>query len=92
MDREPEIRFKEYAYLQAPSVQEYFMYSLTGTTIKNLGLKAIREMIMPIPEDVDEQKRIGKFFDSLDNLIELHTKKVNKLKQIKKALLEKMFV
>lgn len=61
-----------YAYLQAPSVQEYFMDSLTGTTIKNLGLKAIREMIMFIPQDVDEQKRIGKFLDYLDHLITLH--------------------
>ena len=64
-----------YAYLQAPSVQGYFMDSLTGTTIKNLGLKAIREMIMFIPQDVDEQKRIGKFFDYLDHLITLHHRK-----------------
>ncbi|MDD6588524.1 MAG: restriction endonuclease subunit S, partial [Anaerobutyricum hallii] len=64
-----------YAYLQAPSVQGYFMDSLTGTTIKNLGLKAIREMIMFIPQDVDEQKRIGKFLNHLDHLITLHQRK-----------------
>ena len=80
-----------YAYLQAPSVQGYFMDSLTGTTIKNLGLKAIREMIMFIPQDVDEQKRIGKFFDYLDNLITLHQRKYNKLLNVKKSMLEKMF-
>ena len=68
-----------YAYLQAPSVQGYFMDSLTGTTIKNLGLKAIREMIMFIPQDVDEQKRIGKFLDYLDNLITLHQRKLSKI-------------
>ena len=61
-----------YAYLQAPSVQKYFMDSLTGTTIKNLGLKAIREMIMLVPQNAEEQKRIGVFLDSLDNLITLH--------------------
>ena len=81
-----------YAYLQAPSVQGYFMDSLTGTTIKNLGLKAIREMIMFIPQDVDEQKRIGKFFDYLDNLITLHQRELEKLQNIKKSMLEKMFV
>ena len=80
-----------YAYLQAPSVQEYFMDSLTGTTIKNLGLKAIREMIMFIPQDVDEQKRIGKFLDYLDHLITLHQRKYDKLVVIKKSMLEKMF-
>ena len=81
-----------YAYLQAPSVQEYFMDSLTGTTIKNLGLKAIREMIMFIPQDVDEQKRIGKFLDYLDHLITLHQRELEKLKKIKLSMLEKMFV
>lgn len=81
-----------YAYLQAPSVQGYFMDSLTGTTIKNLGLKAIREMIMFIPQDVDEQKRIGKFFDYLDHLITLHQRKLEKLKNLKKACLKKMFI
>ena len=75
-----------YAYLQAPSVQGYFMDSLTGTTIKNLGLKAIREMIMFIPQDVDEQKRIGKFFDYLDHLITLHQRKQCILYIMKKLL------
>ena len=81
-----------YAYLQAPSVHGYFMDSLTGTTIKNLGLKAIREMIMFIPQDVDEQKRIGKFLDQLDHLITLHQQKCEELKKIKKFMLQKMFV
>lgn len=81
-----------YAYLQAPSVQGYFMDSLTGTTIKNLGLKAIREMIMFIPQDVDEQKRIGKFFDYLDHLITLHQSKCDNLKELKKYMLQNMFI
>lgn len=80
-----------YAYLQAPSVQGYFMDSLTGTTIKNLGLKAIREMIMFIPQDVDEQKRIGKFLDYLDHLITLHQRKCDETKKLKKYMLQKMF-
>ena len=81
-----------YAYLQAPSVQGYFMDSLTGTTIKNLGLKAIREMIMFIPQDVDEQKRIGKFFDYLDHLITLHQHKYDTLLSLKNALLQQLFI
>lgn len=75
-----------YAYLQAPSVQGYFMDSLTGTTIKNLGLKAIREMIMFIPQDIDEQKRIGKFFDYLDHLITLHQRKKEVITNQRKTL------
>jgi type I restriction enzyme S subunit len=39
-----------------------------------------------------EQAQIGNFFRSLDNLITLHQRKLEKLKSIKSALLEKMFV
>ena len=81
-----------YIYLQTPSIQTYFMDSLTGTTIKNLGLKAIREMTMPIPQDIEEQKQIGEFFDNLDTLITLHQRKLETLQKMKKSLLQKMFV
>ena len=40
----------------------------------------------------EEQKKIGAFFNQLDNLITLHQRELEKLKSIKKALLEKMFV
>ena len=41
---------------------------------------------------LEEQRKIGKFFDTLDNLITLHQRELEKLQSIKKALLEKMFV
>ena len=41
---------------------------------------------------LDEQKHIGAFFDNLDHLITLHQRKLEKLKILKKACLEKMFV
>ncbi|WP_443741353.1 hypothetical protein [Treponema berlinense] len=40
----------------------------------------------------DEQKAIGQFFDTLDHLITLHQRELEKLKNIKKSCLEKMFV
>ncbi len=40
----------------------------------------------------DEQKKIGEFFEHLDNLINLHQCELEKLKNNKKALLKKMFV
>ena len=49
------------------------------------------EMPIPIPH-IDEQKKIGAFLDKLDSLITLHQRKLEKLKNIKKACLEKMFV
>jgi type I restriction enzyme, S subunit len=44
------------------------------------------------PKNVTEQKTIGDLFCNLDSLITLHQRKYEKLKNIKKALLQKMFV
>ena len=40
----------------------------------------------------EEQKKIGEYFSHLDNLITLHQRELEKLKNLKKACLEKMFV
>ena len=45
-----------------------------------------------IPKDFEEQKKIGDYFQKLDNQIELQQKELEKLKNIKKASLAKMFV
>ncbi len=48
---------------------------------------------MPIPiTKYCEQVKIGKYFSQLDNLISLHQRKLEKLKNIKKSMLEKMFI
>jgi type I restriction enzyme S subunit len=49
---------------------------------------------MPIfcPKDIAEQKRIASFFRSLDSQISLQEQRLEKLKQIKSACLDKMFV
>ena len=39
-----------------------------------------------------EQEIIGKFFNKFDHLISLHQRKLEKLKNIKKSMLEKMFI
>ncbi|WP_078427528.1 restriction endonuclease subunit S [Alkalihalobacterium alkalinitrilicum] len=46
---------------------------------------------IPLPS-VEEQHKIGLYFTHLDNLITLHQRKLEKLKNIKKSMLEKMFV
>ena len=45
-----------------------------------------------LPKSCDEKKQVGQFFYKLDNLITLHQRKLEKLKNIKKSCLEKMFV
>ena len=48
------------------------------------------QMPIPIP-DIDEQRKIGKLLTCLDNLITLHQRKFEKLTNVKKSMLEKMF-
>ena len=48
------------------------------------------EISMPASEN--EQRRIGAFFDRLDSLITLHQRKLELLRNIKKSMLDKMFV
>lgn len=49
------------------------------------------ETTLMVPQDIDEQKRIGKYFKMLDNLITLHQRKCDELKEVKKFMLQNMF-
>ena len=62
-----------------------------GAAQPNLSAKSVSEFIIPIP-NIDEQKKLSSFFDSLSNLITLHQRELEKLQNIKKSMLEKMFV
>ena len=64
---------------------------IEGSTIKRLYNDNILNTVISMPS-VDEQRRIGTFFKELDNLITLHQRKLEKLQNIKKSMLEKMFV
>ena len=57
----------------------------------NLSGAIVKELSADFPS-LKEQKTIGDFFRQLDNLITLHQRQLEKLKNIKSALLEKMFV
>ena len=62
----------------------------TGNTIKHILSSEMKEfeMFFPIAE---EQIQIGNYFQKLDSLINQHQQKHDKLSNIKKAMLEKMF-
>ncbi|MCI6653182.1 MAG: restriction endonuclease subunit S [Ruminococcus sp.] len=63
-----------------------------GGTIKHISLKEIGSYTAYLPKDEAEQVKIGNYFRNLDHLITLHQRKLEKLKNIKKSMLEKMFV
>lgn len=63
----------------------------TGSTIPHIYFKDYGEHLYVVP-DYCEQQKIGSYFSHLDSLISLQQRKLEKLKNIKKSLLEKMFV
>ena len=65
--------------LQEGGVRLYFYYDKL----------CMGEVSLP---SLEEQRKIGKLFDTLDNLITLHQRELEKLQNIKKSMLEKMFV
>ena len=62
-----------------------------GSTVNNLNKELVGGTIISFPTN-DEQVKIGEYFNRLDHLITLHQRKLEKLKYIKKSMLEKMFV
>ena len=64
---------------------------IEGSTIKRLYNDNILNTVITL-SSVAEQKKIGTYFEKLDRLITLHQRKLEKLQNIKKSCLEKMFV
>jgi type I restriction enzyme S subunit len=63
----------------------------TGSALKQLPIGVIKDVEVPITL-VEEQTKIGELFANLDNLITLQQRKVEKLKDIKAAMLSKAFI
>lgn len=89
-----------------PYVDGYFLLTLvqsgpflkvvldncTGTSYPAINANDLAEIEVLSPKDEHERDQIGAYFRNLDHLITLHRQQLDKLKSIKKALLEKMFV
>ncbi len=93
-----------YAQLR-PLIDGYFLLSIvqsarfvkivldncTGTSYPAINANDLANIEISYSYNIDECRKIGKFFRNLDNLITLHQRKLDKLKNIKKSMLEKMF-
>lgn len=79
-----------YHYLAAPFLMEYANQQATGGTIKHLNQKVLISFEIPMP-DKEEQIKIGKCLSDLDKEIEINQQKYEKLCDVKKALLSKLF-
>ena len=80
-----------FQYLKAPFLMDYIDKKVTGGTIKHLNQNILVDFPVVLPPKA-EQEKIGRYFLNLDRLITLHQRELEKLKNLKKACLEKMFV
>ncbi len=90
----PTVEFNPYylAYmLRSSSMRKKITFLAQGISRYNISKNKMLDIEIPIPK-IEEQKQIGSYFRNLDNLITLHQCKLEKLQNIKKAFLEKMFV
>ena len=65
----------------------------SGARFDRFTISSTQFMEMPIPyPTLEEQQKIGEYFESLDHLITLHQRKCDELKEVKKFMLQNMFV
>ena len=84
-------------------IDPYFIFSMknmiqheaervaAGSTFAEISGKSLGKLSFLMPK-WGEQRKLGNFFQQMDNLITLHQSKLEKLKKIKKSMLERMFV
>lgn len=81
-----------FAYLlRSTVIRKKIIFLAQGISRYNISKNKVMEISVPLPT-IEEQSQIGSYFQNLDKLISLQQQKINKLKNIKKACLDKMFV
>lgn len=80
-----------YYFFQADYLKKQLIDGMDGGTQRFISLYKIRNLIILLPNK-NEQQKIGQFFKNLDDQITTEEKRLEKLKKLKKAYLEEMFV
>jgi len=79
-----------YAFFHSGEARKYMRLQSAGSTIFYISRESFENMPIKVPSK-DEMIKIGKYFDVLDNLITLHQRKCDKLKEVKRFMLQNMF-
>lgn len=77
-------------FLSSDKGRKELLSRTTGTALKQLPIKQVKDVPVPKPS-IDEQQKIGSFFKQLDDTIALHQRKLSLLKQLKQTYLQAMF-
>ncbi|EDJ0069486.1 restriction endonuclease subunit S [Listeria monocytogenes] len=78
-------------FLRSPFFQHKLNMNASGGTAKGIGMKEFAKLSSYLPKDVKEQKKIGALLKTIDNIIALHQRKLEKIKALKTAYLSEMF-
>ena len=81
-----------FIYSRSEELKKYGETVGAGSTFVEVSGKQMANMNLLLPKSIEEQQKIGEYFSNLDHLITLHQRKLDKLKTLKKAMLEKMFI
>lgn len=79
-----------YHLLGTPQMLSQYKSLAAESTVNNLNKELVGGTIVTIP-NLDEQQVLGQYLESLDNLITLHQRKVEQMKNLKKYMLQNMF-
>lgn len=80
-----------YILLQTQDLQSQVFNKASHGTQPNLSMRQLEQFTCKVPK-IEEQKLISRFLKQLDDIITLHQRKLEMLKNVKKGLLQKMFV
>ena len=78
-------------YMNSASFHNQLLPLMQGIKVTSISKTALQNTDILYPKSATEQAAIGTYFRNLDNLITLHQRKYDKLQNIKKSMLEKMF-
>ena len=79
-------------YLNSSAYHNQLIPLMQGIKVTSISKSAMQDTDIVYPKSVEEQRKIGDYFQLLDRLITLHQRKCNELKEIKKYMLQNMFV
>ena len=78
--------------LKSPKVFDDLTSLATGGTAKGVSQRSLSKLSVKIPQIIEEQNKIAKIICTLNKAITLHQRKLEELKNMKKTLLQQMFV
>lgn len=78
-------------YINSPAYHNKLKPLMQGIKVTSISKSALQDTDLIVPKSIDEQIKIGEYFSNLDRLITLHQRKLEKLQNMKKSCLQKMF-